>query len=118
MLKFEKQARAASLQQKTTSLRYRTPQNDTDDLVVTCAKDLKQEKADFLRKTLRDILNDDRNFLHVRYMQAERVEMLVPRHQAQAIFKSLIKVGQSVVNKYFIAGMQVRQDRSSEEQFQ
>lgn len=43
-----------------------------------------------------------------RYMQEEIMEFLVPRHQAQGSIKTLIKVGHSVVNYYFIAGMQIR----------
>lgn len=79
---------------------------------------MEQENADILRRNIRDILSYDQHCLHVLYMQAERVEMLVARDQAQVIIKSLISAGHSVVNDYSIVGMQVRQERSSKEQLQ
>jgi len=49
-------------------------------------------------------------------MQADKVELLVPRHQAQAIIDRLILVGHTVVNNYSIEGLQVRRDGRDEEQ--
>lgn len=58
-------------------------------------------------------MNDEHHCLYVRYMQAEIIEILVPRHQLQAIIESLIKVGHSVVKDFFILGLQFYLDKSS-----
>ena len=76
------------------------------------------EKAAILRSNVQNILRKDQHCLHVLYMQTDRVEMVVPRHQAQGVTQSLINVGHSVVSDYSIAGMQVRRDGSSEDKSQ
>lgn len=59
---------------------------------------MEHEKAGILRWKLQNILGDDQHCLHVRYMQADRVELLVPHYQAQSVIKSLTTVGHSVIN--------------------
>lgn len=51
-------------------------------------------------------------------MQADRVEILVPRHQAQPIIETLIKAGNSVVSDYSILRIKIRRDGGSEEKRQ
>lgn len=63
--------------------------------------------ASTLRKNLRNIIADDQHFLHIRFIQTERMKMVVPRRQEQAIIKSLTSVGHSVVSDYSISGMQL-----------
>lgn len=99
-------------------LRHMVPQDDEDDLVAICVNDMKHEKTGILRRKISNILSNHQYYLHVRYVQAERVELLVPRQKAQAIIQNLIKVGHSVGSDYSIAGMQVRRGESYEKQFQ
>lgn len=108
------ETRVARKKLKILNPRHRAPQNDADDLVATCVKEIEHEKAGTLRRNLRNILSDYEHCLHVHYMQAEIVKLLVPRHHAEAIIKNLIKVVHSVFNDYDIAGVQVRRDDSSE----
>jgi len=79
-LKLKKHEKAARVERKMPSPRHRAQQDDADDLVEICVKDMEHEKASILRRNIRNILNDDQHCLHVRYMQADRVELLVPRH--------------------------------------
>ena len=117
-LKLKKHEKAARVERKMPSPRHRAQQDDADDLVEVCVKDMEHEKASILRRNIRNILNDDQHCLHVRYMQADRVELLVPRHQEQAVIQRLTKVGHSVVNNYSVEGIQVRRDGTSEDQRQ
>ena len=114
-LRIKKEAKAVKENQKTPSPRHRTQQDNADDLTEICVKDMEHEKAGILRRNLKNILRDDQHCFHIRYMQAERVELLVPRHQAQAVKDRLIQVGHAVVNDYSIDGMQVRREGNDEE---
>lgn len=69
---------------------------------------MEHEKAGVLRRNLSIIISGGQHCLHVAYMQAKRLKLLMTRHQEKAIIKSLIKVGHS-------AGMEVHRYGSSEE---
>ena len=56
--------------------------------------------------------------LHLRYMQEDMVELVVPRHQAQDITKRLIDLGHTMVSNYSALDNHVRRGRDSEEQRQ
>lgn len=81
-------------------------------------KEIEHDKEAILRGNLRNILSDVQHSLHVHHIRADRVEILVPWLQAQAVVDSLIKVGHSVISNYSIEDMQVLFDGSSEEQRQ
>lgn len=115
-LKVKKEAREARLQHKTPIPRHRSPLDDADELVAICVKDMKHKKTRILRRSLRNILGDGHHCLHVRYMQADGVDLLVSRHQKQALIKGLTRIGHSIVNYFPIAGIGVRLYESSEEQ--
>lgn len=110
-----KEGKVAKLQHKTPSPRHRVPQEDADILFTICVKYMEHEKAVILRKNTCNILCAKQHCLHVRYIYAENVKLLVLKHQEQEVIKSMINVGHSVVSDNSILGMQVRRDGSNDE---
>lgn len=85
---------------KISSPRHRTLQDDANDFVAICFKYMEHEKANILRRNLRNILGDYQHCLYVRYMRADIVDLLLPRHQTHSIIKRLIKVGQRLQHRW------------------
>lgn len=94
---------------------------------------MKHERASEIRADIRMILKPDKSkesqttddpppeilhALHVRYMQEDKMELIVPRNQAQPITQRLIKVGHSMVRNCSLLGMQVRRKESSEDKWE
>lgn len=82
-LRAKKEGKSSRAQNKIHIPRRRASQDDADVLVEICVKYMEHEKASILRNNLRNILKKDQHSLLVSYMQANRVKMLVSRHQAQ-----------------------------------
>lgn len=115
----KKEVKANRMQYKNPNPRHRAPQGDADELFQFCVNNVEHEEDVILSRNLRNILGDDQRCLHVRYMQAYRVKvLLIVLHQAKAFVKRLIKVLNSAVKDYSIAEMQVRRYGNSKEQRQ
>ena len=107
--------RTKFVQQQTTrkapSPRHRTPLQDAEGLVGICCTNMQHDNASTLRQKLKRLLDKHNlSVLHLRYLQKERIELVVPEGQAQAIINTLRHVGHTFEAAYTILSNQVRRE--------